>query len=73
MRVKVSLFFSPQGYAVTKGILPLINEAKDTVDISIFFLTHNKISKALVAAKDRGVKDTCNIRCYSSYKWIQQT
>ena len=52
----VSLYFSPQGNAVIKGILPLIKEAKETIDVSIFFLTHNKISKALVAAKERGIR-----------------
>ncbi len=76
--VKVSLFFSPQGYAVTKGILPLINEAKDTIDVSIFFLTHNKISKALVAAKDRGVKvrvildATAATNGYSKHNYLRE-
>ena len=78
MKLKVSLFFSPQGYAVTKGILPLINEAKDTIDVSIFFLTHNKISKALVAAKDRGVKvrvildATAATNGYSKHNYLRE-
>ncbi len=75
---KVSLFFSPQGYAVTKGILPLINGAKDTIDIAIFFLTHNKISKALVDAKERGVKvrvildATAATNGYSKHNYLRE-
>ena len=75
---EVSLFFSPQGYAVTKGILPLINEAKNTIDVSIFFLTHNKISKALVKAKERGVKvriildATAATNGYSKHNYLRE-
>ena len=53
---EVLLFFSPQGRGVSKGIIPLIRQAEDSIDISIFFLTHNKISKELVLAHERGVK-----------------
>ena len=40
----ILLFFSPQGRGVSKGIIPLIRQANDSIDVSIFFLTHNKIS-----------------------------
>ena len=52
----ILLFFSPQGRGVSKGIIPLIRQANDSIEVSIFFLTHNKISKELVLAYERGVK-----------------
>ena len=52
---QVELFFSPQGYAMNRGVIPLIKEAKKSIDVSIFFLTHKNVSKELVAAKNRGV------------------
>lgn len=52
---RVSLYFSPQGYAMYNGVIPLIQEAEDSIDVAIFFLTHKNVSKELVAAKDRGV------------------
>jgi len=52
---EVNIYFSPQGYTMYRGVIPLIKEAKDSIDISIFFLTHKNISKELVKAKNRGV------------------
>jgi phosphatidylserine/phosphatidylglycerophosphate/cardiolipin synthase-like enzyme len=52
---EVNIYFSPQGYAVYRGVIPLIRKAEDSIDISIFFLTHKNISKELVKAKNRGV------------------
>lgn len=52
----ILLFFSPQGRGVSKGIIPLIRQANDSIEVSIFFLTHNKISKELVLAYERGVR-----------------
>jgi phosphatidylserine/phosphatidylglycerophosphate/cardiolipin synthase-like enzyme len=51
----VRLYFSPQGYAVRRGVLPLIEQANESIDIAMFFLTHKAISKALVEAHERGV------------------
>ena len=53
---EILLFFSPQSRGAAKGIIPLIRQAEDSIDVSIFFLTHNKISKELVFAHERGVK-----------------
>ena len=53
---EIELFFSPQGYAVYRGLIPAIQRAKKSIDISIFFLTHKNIAKELVNAKNRGVK-----------------
>jgi phosphatidylserine/phosphatidylglycerophosphate/cardiolipin synthase-like enzyme len=52
---EVNIYFSPQGYAMYRGVIPLIKEAKDSIDISIFFLTHKNISRELVKASKRGV------------------
>jgi phosphatidylserine/phosphatidylglycerophosphate/cardiolipin synthase-like enzyme len=52
---KIELFFSPQGYAMYRGVIPLIKEATKSIDISMFFLTHKNVSKELVAAKNRGI------------------
>ena len=52
---EVSLFFSPQGYAMYRGVIPLIRESKESIDVSVFFLTHKNVSKELVLAKQRGV------------------
>ena len=52
----VSLFFSPQGYAMNEGVIPLIEQAEESIDLAIFFLTHKNASKALVKAKERGIK-----------------
>ena len=51
----VELFFSPQGYAMYRGLIPLIQKAKRSIDVSVFFLTHKNVSKELVAASKRGV------------------
>jgi len=52
---EVNIYFSPQGYAMYRGVIPLIREANDSIDASIFFLTHNNISRELVKASKRGV------------------
>jgi len=52
---EVNIYFSPQGYAMYRGVIPLIREANDSIDVSIFFLTHNNISRELVKASKRGV------------------
>lgn len=52
---EVNIYFSPQGYAMYRGVIPLIREANDSIDVSIFFLTHNNISRELVKASKRGI------------------
>jgi phosphatidylserine/phosphatidylglycerophosphate/cardiolipin synthase-like enzyme len=52
---EVNIYFSPQGYAMYRGVIPMIKDAKDSIDISIFFLTHKNISKELVKASKRGI------------------
>ena len=52
---EIELFFSPQGYAMYRGVIPLIKEANKSIDISMFFLTHKNVSKELVDAKNKGI------------------
>jgi phosphatidylserine/phosphatidylglycerophosphate/cardiolipin synthase-like enzyme len=51
----IELFFSPQGYSMYRGVIPLIQEARKSIDVSMFFLTHKNVSKELVLAHNRGV------------------
>ena len=73
----VNLFFSPQGYAMQRGVIPLIQSAKKTIDVSIFFLTHNSLSKELVKAHKRGVDvrvlldATAASNGYSKHKYLR--
>ena len=55
----------------------LIKEAKKSIDVSIFFLTHKNVSKELVAAKNRGVDvrviidATGSINGYSKHNYLR--
>jgi phosphatidylserine/phosphatidylglycerophosphate/cardiolipin synthase-like enzyme len=53
---KVSVFFSPQDDAIHAAVLPLIENAKKTLDIGMFYLTHEAVLEALKDASARGVK-----------------
>lgn len=52
----VEALFSPQDKVVTSRLLPLIQNARKSIDLAIFFLTHNELSRALAAAKKRGLR-----------------
>jgi phosphatidylserine/phosphatidylglycerophosphate/cardiolipin synthase-like enzyme len=54
--VAVEVFFSPQHRPLTKAVLPLIQQAREQIDIAVFFLTHKTIAQALIDAKNRGVR-----------------
>jgi phosphatidylserine/phosphatidylglycerophosphate/cardiolipin synthase-like enzyme len=75
---KVNLFFSPQGYAMYKGVIPLIKESKRTIDVAVFFLTHKNVSKELVLAKKRGVQvrvildATAATNGYSKHNYLRE-
>ena len=53
---KVWVFFSPQGWAMERGVLPLLQNAKKSINITIFFLTHKRVTADLIKAHQRGVK-----------------
>ena len=75
---EVSLFFSPQGYAMYRGVIPLIRESKESIDVSVFFLTHKNVSKELVLAKQRGVSvrvildATAATNGYSKHNYLRE-
>jgi phosphatidylserine/phosphatidylglycerophosphate/cardiolipin synthase-like enzyme len=53
---EVSGFFSPQDDAMRNGVIKLIKEAKKSINISVFYLTHKDVAGELIKAKNRGVK-----------------
>ena len=75
---EVSLFFSPQGYAMYRGVIPLIRESKESIDVSVFFLTHKNVSKELVLSKQRGVSvrvildATAATNGYSKHNYLRE-
>lgn len=52
----VKLSFSPQGNTIDSLVSDLIKEAKEYIDLPIFFLTHKKLAGDLIDAYYRGVK-----------------
>jgi phosphatidylserine/phosphatidylglycerophosphate/cardiolipin synthase-like enzyme len=52
----VHVSFSPQGDTIEKLVRPLIKNAKEYIDVSIFFLTHKKLAGDLIKAHQDGVK-----------------
>jgi phosphatidylserine/phosphatidylglycerophosphate/cardiolipin synthase-like enzyme len=75
---EVSLFFSPQGYAMYRGVIPLIRDSEESIDVSVFFLTHKNVSKELVLAKRRGVSvrvildATAATNGYSKHNYLRE-
>ena len=52
----VDLRFTPQDAPIKYGIRPVLQKAKKSIDIAVFFLTHKLITKDLIEAHRRGVK-----------------
>lgn len=48
-------YFSPKGGAADY-IVGFIDKTKKTLDIAVYSITHDKISEAIIRAKNRGVK-----------------
>ena len=53
---KLYLGFCPQNYVVQNHLSPAIRNARETIDIAIFYLTHKYITADLIDAHRRGVK-----------------
>lgn len=53
---EVSVYFSPKGQAIESGVLPFIEQAQKTIDIGMFYLTHQAVVEALGLAVERGVR-----------------
>lgn len=51
----VDVFFSPQDSVIHKAIRPLISNAAETIDISVYYLTDKYITADLIKAHHRGV------------------
>ena len=52
----VSVYFSPTNKISTTQIIPLINQAKKSIYIPAFYITHNDIIDALINAHKRGIE-----------------
>jgi phosphatidylserine/phosphatidylglycerophosphate/cardiolipin synthase-like enzyme len=52
----VDAYFSPQDRPITRAVRPLLQKARERIDVAIFFLTHKGIAKDLIEAHQRGVK-----------------
>lgn len=74
---EIELYFSPSDKTTGK-ILDLIDNSRLSIDVTIFFLTHKKISLALKRARDRGVKvrvildATAATNGYSKHEYLRQ-
>lgn len=55
-KTTVSVYFLPVHNPINRQIKPLIQNAKKTLDIEIFYLTHKGIIYELIEAQRRGVK-----------------
>lgn len=53
---KVNLYFMPNSPKINESIVPLINQARSTINVAIFYLTHKGFTQALINAHKRGVK-----------------
>lgn len=51
----ISVYFSPQDKAISKHLVPIVNEAKNYVYIPVFVITHKDFVQSLLNAKRRGV------------------
>jgi len=54
--VHVQVLFSPQHKPISKAVRPLIQSARESIDIGVFFLTHKHLAQDLLTAHARGVK-----------------
>lgn len=54
--IAVEVYFSPQDDPMDAAVRPLLQGAKERIDVAIFFLTHKGIVADLIAAHRRGVK-----------------
>jgi phosphatidylserine/phosphatidylglycerophosphate/cardiolipin synthase-like enzyme len=52
---EVKLYFSPMDNAINFGVIPLIQSAKESVHVAMFYLTNSDVIEELINAKNRGV------------------
>lgn len=54
--IRVDGFFSPQDRPMTSAVRPVLQRARERIDVAIFFLTHKGVAKDLIDAHRRGVQ-----------------
>lgn len=54
--LSVEVMFSPQHEPMHNGVVPLIKQARASIDIAVFYLTHKEVTQELINAHNRGVK-----------------
>ncbi len=52
----VRVYFSPKSRTIPRAVRPLIQGARRSIDIAVFFLTHKDITRDLIHAHQRGVR-----------------
>lgn len=52
----LSGWFSPSDRPITRGLRPLLQGARESIDVAVFFLTHKHVTADLIAAHRRGVR-----------------
>jgi phosphatidylserine/phosphatidylglycerophosphate/cardiolipin synthase-like enzyme len=55
-KLGVDVLFSPQDDPMDNAVRPLLQAARERIDVAIFFLTHKGITADLIAAHRRGVQ-----------------
>lgn len=53
---EVELMFSPQDAPIRERIRPLIEQARERIDVAVFYLTHKRLTADLIDAHLRGVE-----------------
>lgn len=53
---QLELLFSPQDRPITRRVRRLIRDARERIDVAVFYLTHKGIAQDLIAAHLRGVQ-----------------
>lgn len=53
---EVELLFSPQDSPIRTRVRPLVKQARDRIDVAVFFLTHKHLAADLIDAHLRGVE-----------------
>lgn len=72
----LQLYFSPQSHAMSR-VIGLINGAKESIDVMIFYLTHKEVAKELRFAQERGVQvrvildATAAKNAYSKHEYLR--
>lgn len=73
----LTVAFSPQDKTIVSFLLPLIDEAKNTIFVSSYIITHKAFAEHLVLAKKRGidvkviVDATSSASSYSMVKYLR--